>query len=128
MVGGVALGMTLFSAAFSHAQQAVPNPEQDAAAVNPETSKPDAILFRIENIKPIANEEGLTTKCSFIVTVYNRTQKEVEEADIDFFWKDDISAKYRVESDSVVAVGKEEATTIVQKNMILEKKMINKNY
>jgi len=123
VAGSVALGMSLCCASFSYAQQASQAPVDGAAGTNAETTKPDAILFRIENIKPVANEEGLTEKCTFIVTVYNRTQKEVEEANIDLFWRDAISAKYRVNmgSGEVTSVSPQEAMTVIHKNIVLEK-------
>ena len=119
ITGGISFVMALCAATISFAQEA-PVPEGQEAVVG-ETSKPDAVLFRIENIKPVENENGLTDRCTFILTVYNRTQKEIEEAEIDLFWRDEISAKYKVENEEVMAVSKEAATTIIHKNMLLEK-------
>ena len=119
ITGSISLAMSLCAATISYAQEAPAPAAQEAVAE--ETSKPDAVLFRIENIKPIENENGLTDRCTFILTVYNRTQKEIEEADIDLFWRDEISAKYKVENEEVMAVSKEAATTIIHKNMLLEK-------
>lgn len=118
IAGGISLGMAFGAATLSCAEEA---PVDNQEPVTEETSKPDAILFRIENIKPVENENGLTEKCTFILTVYNRTQKEVEEAEIDLFWRDEISAKYKIENDEVMAVSKEAATTVIHKNMLLEK-------
>lgn len=119
ITGGISFVMALCAASVSYAQQASAPEAQEAVAE--ETSKPDAVLFRIENIKPVENENGLTDRCTFILTVYNRTQKEIEEAEIDLFWRDEISAKYKVENEEVTAVSKEAATTIIHKNMLLEK-------
>ena len=47
--------------------------------MNEETSQAGAVLFRVENIQPVKDSEGLTNKCSFIVTVFNRMDKEGDE-------------------------------------------------
>jgi hypothetical protein len=86
------------------------------------TSEANAIIFRIEDIKPIRNENELVDKCGFMVTVFNRMEKEVKEANLDLIWKDSISAKYKIQDDDVKAVSKqEEALTIITKAITLEK-------
>ena len=47
-----------------------------------ETSKANAILFRVENIKPIADKDGLINKCTFMVTAFNRMDKGVRVANL----------------------------------------------
>ena len=71
------------------------------AADTAETSQEDAILFRIENIKPVANEDGITEKCSFILTVYNRMAEEITEATMNLKWKDTIEDRYKIVGDNV---------------------------
>ncbi len=58
------------------------------------SSDAGAIIFRIENIKPIADKDGLINKCNFVVTAFNRMNKGVREAKLNFQWQDNISAKY----------------------------------
>lgn len=94
--------------------------EKEKKEVKP-TSEENAVIFRIEDIKPQKNEKDLVDKCGFMVTVFNRMDKEVKEANIDFIWKDSISAKYKVKDDSVKAVDKpQEALTVVTKAITLE--------
>ncbi|MBQ7633429.1 MAG: hypothetical protein IJS88_04880 [Alphaproteobacteria bacterium] len=85
------------------------------------TSDADAILFRIENIKPLTNEDGLTDRCSFLVTVYNRMEKKVDKIDMDFRWMDAIEKKYQIVDDSVRVVNDiRDAETYIIKHIELE--------
>lgn len=85
------------------------------------TSDADAILFRIENIKPLANDQGLTDRCSFLITVYNRMEKKIEKIDLDFRWKDAIAKKYQIVDDDVKVVeNMKDAETYINKHVELE--------
>ena len=112
IASGLTLGFALCFTAVSHAEEPAKQIEK--------TSDAGAILFRIENIKPLTNEEGMTDKCSFLVTVYNRMEKKVEKIDMDFRWKDTIAKKYQVVGDEVKAVSEKEAETYVYKHVDLE--------
>lgn len=95
--------------------------KEDKKEVEP-TSEANGIIFRIEDIKPQKNENDLVDKCSFMVTVFNRMDKEVQEANLDFIWKDSISAKYKIQDGDVKTVAKpEEALTVITKAITLEK-------
>ena len=112
IASGLTLGFALCLTAVSHAEEPAKQIEK--------TSDAGAILFRIENIKPLTNEDGMTDKCSFLVTVYNRMEKKVEKIDMDFRWKDTIAKKYQVVGDEVKAVSEKEAETYVYKHVDLE--------
>ncbi|MBQ8482079.1 MAG: hypothetical protein IJ532_06050 [Alphaproteobacteria bacterium] len=81
IASGLAFGIVLASTTAVKADEA--------------TSRGDGIIFRIENIKPLVNEEGVTSQCEFYVTVYNRMDKEVKEAELSLSWTDNISSKYK---------------------------------
>ena len=88
--------------------------------MNEETSQAGAVLFRVENIQPVKDSEGLTNKCSFIVTVFNRMDKEVKEAKMELSVTDSISQKYKVEKEQVVAVkDKKKIDNIIKKDIVL---------
>ncbi len=107
---GLALGLTAASYA-----EVVQNKEIE------KTSDANAILFRVENIKPLTNEDGLTDRCSFLVTVYNRMEKKVEKINMDFRWKDTIEKKYRIVDDEVKPVDDiRDAETFIVKHIELE--------
>jgi len=92
------------------------------AAENVATSEANAILFRIENIKPVENEDGLTDKCKFFITLYNRLDKDIKEVNMHLQWSDNIAAKYVIDQDKVVAVDNaKQAVTLVEKDIVLEK-------
>lgn len=75
-----------------------------------DTSDAGAILFRVENIEPVRNKDGFIDRCSFMVTVYNRMEKEVKEAVLELRWIDTISNKYDVRNGEVVVSDDEEAS------------------
>lgn len=85
-----------------------------------DSSKANAIIFRIEDIKPVTNDEGLVDSCSFVLTAYNRMSKGVQEADISLKWVDNISGKYAIK-DGEIAVNKGAAAqTVVQTSMLIK--------
>lgn len=69
------------------------------AQVTEPTTKPNAVLFKIHEIKPVTNTEGVVTNCDFLVTFYNRTTKGLRPAKIDMGWTDNISNRYSIEAE-----------------------------
>lgn len=113
ITSGLTFGLALCLAAPSYAEEKQKEIEK--------TSDADAILFRIENIKPLTNEDGLTDRCSFLVTVYNRMEKKVEKINMDFRWKDVIAKKYQIVDDEVRPVDDmRDAETYIMKHVELE--------
>ncbi|MBP5352583.1 MAG: hypothetical protein J6Y91_02320 [Alphaproteobacteria bacterium] len=110
ITSGLVLGMALVSAGNAYAEE-----EQKKE----ETSSANGILFRVENIQPQKNNEGLITKCKFIVTAYNRTDTGVRSAVLTFKWVDNISAKYKIDGDQVKPVTAAEAVTTITKEVKL---------
>ena len=97
---------------------AAPAKKQNAAK---ETSDNSAILFRIENIEPIRNKDGLVDKCEFMLTAFNRTDQELKEAELELSWKDTISKRYNIQEGKVVAVeSDEEAESVATQTIVLE--------
>lgn len=74
-----------------------------------QTSPEASILFRIENIEPIKNKDGLVDKCRFLVTVYNRMEEEVKEASLVLNWKDSVTDKYKIVGDKIEVIKEEKA-------------------
>ena len=52
----------------------------------------DAILFKIVNVKPVKNAEGLTTSCDFEAIFFNRSATSISLATIDLSWMDKVAA------------------------------------
>lgn len=61
----------------------------------------EGVLFKIHDVKPIKNHEGLITDCEFNATFYNRSEKNVDNAVVELTWNDqaiaDIIAKEKKE-------------------------------
>lgn len=78
-----------------------------------DTSDVGAIIFRIENIQPVTNKDGLIDKCNFIVTAFNRMDKAVKEAKLKFSWEDNISGKFSLSGQDIKVNKGKSAKTIV---------------
>jgi hypothetical protein len=63
------------------------------------TTKPSAVLFKIHEIKPVVNTEGVVTNCDFMVTFYNRTTKGLRPAKIEMGWTDNVSNRYEIDAE-----------------------------
>ncbi|MCQ2735474.1 MAG: hypothetical protein MJ212_05980 [Alphaproteobacteria bacterium] len=101
-------------------------PVENKKTVN-ETSDDNAILFRIENIEPIRNKDGLVDKCEFILTAFNRTDEDLKEAELELSWTDTISKRYNIQEGKVVAVeDDEEAESVATQTIMLESIMAHK--
>ncbi len=61
----------------------------------------EGVIFKIHDVKPIKNREGLITDCEFNATFYNRSEKNVDNAVVELTWNDqaiaDIIAKEKKE-------------------------------
>lgn len=88
-----------------------------AAEKKEASSETGAIIFRIENIKPIADKDGLINKCNFVVTAFNRMDKGVREAKLNLNWQDNISSKYAIEGQKIKINSGDDATTVVSAEM-----------
>ena len=70
----------LLSAGVANAQNA------DVAA----EEESEAILFKVHDISPVKGGiDGEVTSCEFYVTFYNRSKKDIANAQVDLSWMDD---------------------------------------
>lgn len=81
------LALTLGMGAVSVSAQEAPE----------ETTKPRAVLFKIHEIKPVENTDGVVTHCDFLVTFYNRTTDSFRSAKIDMGWTDEVTERYSID-------------------------------
>ena len=98
---------------------------QEAGAADAEnqpqaTSEEGAIIFRIENITPIANKDGLTDQCSYIMTVFNRMNQPVKSADMVLSWKDKNAGKYRVKDGELQVISGKDAVEVITNQVTIE--------
>ena len=77
------------------APQAVPQPASQAAPVM--AQKPPVILFKIHNIKPVSNSDGIVSSCEYTATFFNRTPLSLRQARIEFGWTDKVSELYPID-------------------------------
>lgn len=49
----------------------------------------NVVLFKVHDVTPIKNDDGVVTECEFGVTLYNRSPDSVENALLNLSWKDD---------------------------------------
>ena len=90
------------------------------SATAEETSKPEAILFRVENITPITNKEGVTDECGYILTVYNRSDRPLKEAKLVLTWVDNLSGKYRLKENQLKVISGEKAVSYINSEITLD--------
>jgi hypothetical protein len=91
-----------------------------AAAAADATSKANTIIFRIENIKPLKNDEGITDRCEFYITAYNRMDREIKEAELLLSWTDDVSGRYKISNGNLEVEGNaEKAKTVISHKAVL---------
>lgn len=74
-------------------------PAQAEESFDGETSKSRAILFKVHDINPVENTEGIVTHCDFLVTFYNRTAEALKQASLDLGWTDSVSERYALDND-----------------------------
>lgn len=53
------------------------------------SGKTDAILFKIHEIQPLKNAEGMVIACNFNATFYNRSPKDISNASLRLSWRDE---------------------------------------
>ena len=80
---------------------------QNNTTVEP-TTRSDAVIFKIHDIKPIDND-GVVTGCDFLVTLYNRTAINFRSFTINLDWLDDVESEFRFEKYVESVIGFEEA-------------------
>ena len=68
--------------------------------------KPQVILFKIHDIKPVLDTEDNIVACDYTATFYNRTPINIRQAKIQLGWTDKVSERYLIEN-----VGSEEPQT-----------------
>ena len=88
-------------------------PEVQLPKLSPElTNKPQAVLFKLHDIKPLQNAKGEVTACEYTATFYNRTQYNLRQAKVNFGWTDQISEMFLSDEEKVAQpVVEEKATT-----------------
>ena len=60
-----------------------------AAAPASAVDENDAVLIKIQDIKPIKNDQGITTECEFLSTIYNRSDSDILELSLNLDWLDE---------------------------------------
>lgn len=87
------LGVGLASAKDAVKKEAkIPVPAQEMTS-----SKSEAVLFKIHDIKPVMDSEGIVKSCEYTATFYNRTHVVIRQAKIDLLWQDNITKLFPLE-------------------------------
>lgn len=94
--------------------------DEKADAKEEQTSDAGAVIFRIENIQPVLNDEGITEKCKFTFTVYNRMEQEIAEANLKLSWEDNIEDKYKIVGGNIKANDAKAALQVLEKEITFQ--------
>ena len=106
------LGCLMFaSSAMADVVEPQAQPASDKSVKYEKTSDVGTVIFRIENIQPVKNKEGSIMSCSFVVTVYNRLDTMVKEANLNFVWQDNITGQYLKRIDESSKLNPDEITS-----------------
>lgn len=61
----------------------------------------DAVLFKIHDIVPVKNADGVVTSCDLGATFYNRTANNISDISLTFVWLDEVIADEIVQEERV---------------------------
>lgn len=61
-----------------------------ASCIGTAQAADDAVLFKIHDIVPIKNADGLVISCELGATFYNRTASEINNAAVNLIWRDEV--------------------------------------
>lgn len=113
------LATFLFSVCFvAYAQADSKNSALSANSTNVSTTKSDAVIFKIHDITPVA-DNGIVTGCDFILTLYNRTPVNFRSFTINLNWNDTVEDGFAFDKYVETVIGKEEA--LKQKEFLKDK-------
>ena len=95
------LGATGTSAQLSSIDAKDVSTFETGPSINPVfVDKPQVILFKIHDIKPVVDEEGEVKSCEYTATFYNRTPVNIRQAKIQLGWTDEVSERYSIDNTS----------------------------
>lgn len=63
--------------------------ENDDEFVSKISSGENVVLFKIHDITPLKNEDGVVSDCEFSLTLYNRSPKNIDAATMRLSWTDE---------------------------------------
>ena len=69
------------------------------AQTQEDTTKARAVLFKIHDIKPALNADGVVTHCDFMTTFYNRSSDSLRYAKLEMGWSDKVSEQYLIDEE-----------------------------
>ncbi len=75
-------------------QAAEKAPKADETQTTKETTRPDAVIFKVHDINPVS-EDGVVTGCDFTVTFYNRTAINFRSFTLDMLWNDVVDERFK---------------------------------
>ena len=84
-------------------------PNKNKNTVIESTTRDNAVIFKIHDIKPV-NNEGIVTGCDFLVTLYNRTSINFRSFTINLDWLDEVESEFKFDRYVESVIGVEEAT------------------
>lgn len=64
-----------------------------AASIGAAHAADSAVLFKIHDVVPVKNADGLVVSCDLGATFYNRTANEISNASLNLVWDDEVVAE-----------------------------------
>ena len=97
----------------------------DPLAISATSEKPHAILFKIHDIKPIENSDGVVTSCQYTATFYNRSPFNLRQAKMNLEWTDKISDLFQIETPQADETTEKKANSKLQSLKAEIEKILN---
>ncbi|MBQ2885523.1 MAG: hypothetical protein IJE43_17495 [Alphaproteobacteria bacterium] len=97
---------TLMSGFLFVTQAFALTPNKNVTEIEP-TTRDNAVIFKIHDIKPVDNE-GVVTGCDFLLTLYNRTSVNFRSFTINLDWFDAVESEFKFDKYVENVIGVEE--------------------
>lgn len=86
------IGSAFFTSSVVQAAEKLP--KADEAQTIEQTTRPDAVIFKVHDINPVS-EDGVVTGCDFTVTFYNRTAINFRSFTLNMLWNDSVDEHFK---------------------------------
>lgn len=113
--GFLGLSVVLF-AGIATAEEIQAQPQTQPQDTISSASKSRAVLFKIHDVTPVKNADGLITSCDFLVTFYNRTPTAFQSAKLAFGWTDEVTDLYLTDTEETEKAPQNQSKTTPARN------------
>ena len=115
-LGGFFVLSVVFFAGLATAEETQTQSQTQPQDASVSVSKSRAVLFKIHDVTPVKNADGLITNCDFLVTFYNRTPTAFQSAKLEFGWTDEVTDLYLTDIEETEKASQNQPKTAPARN------------